>query len=69
MIFFILLCVHKSKKYDIMKEIEKFEAGHYEAGYDYNYFVPNKIIGTPELEWKSHRVTLWESRYLTRSDR
>ena len=24
-------------------EIEKFEAGHYEQGYQYKYFVPNKI--------------------------
>ena len=31
-----------------MKEIEKFEAGHYETGYNYNYFVPNKI----DEEWK-----------------
>ena len=26
-----------------MKEIEKFEAGYYENGYNYKYFVPNKI--------------------------
>lgn len=31
-----------------MKEIEKFEAGHYETGYDYKYFIPNKI----NEEWK-----------------
>ena len=24
-------------------EIEKFKAGHYEQGYQYKYFVPNKI--------------------------
>ena len=26
-----------------MKEIEKFDAGYYENGYDYKYFIPNKI--------------------------
>lgn len=30
-----------------MKEIEKFEAGHYESGYGYKYFVPNMI----DEEW------------------
>lgn len=39
-----------------MKEIETFEAGHYEAGYNYNYFVPNKI----NKEWK------WEDPIIAR---
>ena len=30
-----------------MKEIERFEAGHYESGYGYKYFVPNMI----DEEW------------------
>lgn len=30
-----------------MKEIEKFESGHYESGYGYKYFVPNMI----DEEW------------------
>ena len=39
-----------------MKEIEKFEAGHYEAGCNYNYFVPNNIND----EWK------WEDPIIAR---
>lgn len=33
------VCVNKIR----IMEIEKFEAGHYEQGYQYKYFVPNKI--------------------------
>lgn len=37
-----------------MKEIEKFEAGHYETGYDYNYFVPNQI--NEEWVWEDPTI-------------
>lgn len=37
-----------------MKEIEKFEAGHYERGYDYNYFIPNKI--NDEWVWEDPTI-------------
>ena len=35
-------------------EIEKFEAGHYEQGYQYQYFVPNKIYH--EWVWTDPRI-------------
>lgn len=37
-----------------MKEIEKFEAGHYEAGYEYKYFVPNKV--NEEWMWEDPTI-------------
>lgn len=38
-----------------MKEIEKFEAGHYESGYEYKYFVPNKI--NEEWMWEDPTIS------------
>lgn len=37
-----------------MKDIEKFEAGHYEAGYEYKYFVPNKV--NEEWMWEDPTI-------------
>lgn len=35
-----------------MIELEKFEAGHYEEGYGYKYFVPNPI--NCQWVWNTH---------------
>ncbi len=37
-----------------MKDIEKFEAGHYESGYGYKFFVPNEI----NEEWTTNNPTI-----------
>ena len=36
--------------------IEQFEAGHYESGYEYKYFVPNSI----NLDWVTADSEVWE---------